>query len=283
MLADEYVRPRPRAEDGPLVTVIIATYNRSEVLRHALRSVLDQSYGNLEVIVAGDACTDDSEDVVKSFGDPRVRWLNLEENSGNQAGPTNAGLDVARGELIAYLNHDDLWRRDHVALLVADMERTGAEVSHTACDSVYSVGRLAGRRFTCPPLGEPQVPSATMHRRSTIEDGARWPDWRATVETPDHVFLRSLVAGRVRLSRVPVLTVVKFPAIARRNLYRERRSREQERFSRLMGSRSFVAREILTGIALLPLRHRTRAAVDRTKSTKPGAMIANHRRFRGLE
>ncbi len=129
MLVDEYVRPRPRAEDGPLVTVVMATYNRSEVLRYALHSALDQRYPRYEVIVAGDACTDDSEQVVASFGDPRVRWINLPENSGSQSGPNGAAVEIANGDLIAYLGHDDLWRRDHLAILVAEIERTGADVA----------------------------------------------------------------------------------------------------------------------------------------------------------
>jgi glycosyltransferase involved in cell wall biosynthesis len=282
MLADEYARRRLRAKDGPLVTVVIPTYNRSEVLRHALRSALDQSYRRLEVIVAGDACTDDSERVVASFADPRVRWINLEQNSGSQGGPSQAALEIATGELVAYLGHDDLWRRDHIAVLVADIERSGADVSYTACDNVFSLGRLAGRRFTCPPLGEHPAPSSLMHRRSLIERGARWPAWRETVEAPDYAFFKRLVAAGARLSRVPALTAVKFPSAARPNLYREHRSREQERFSRRIDGRAFVAREVLTGIVLLPLRRRTRAP-DKSRYTQPGELVADLRRFRGLE
>lgn len=283
MLADEYVRRRPRAEDGPLVTVVIPTYNRSEVLRYALRSALEQSYERLEVIVAGDGCTDDSEHVVASFADPRVKWMNLEVNTGNQSGPNRAALEIATGELIAYLGHDDLWRRDHVAILVADIDRSGADVSYTACDSVFSQGRVAGRRFTCPPLGEPSLPLALMHRRSMIERGAHWRPWRETVDAPDYAFFMSLVAAGARLSRVPALTAVKFPAAARPKLYREHRSREQERFSRRIDGRAFVAREILTGILLLPLRRRTRLPIDQSRYTEPGELVADLRRFRGLE
>lgn len=282
MLVHEYVRPRPREYDGPLVTVVIATYNRSEVLRYALRSALDQSYRSLEVIVAGDGCTDDSEQVVASFGDPRVRWINLEANTGNQAGPNNAALEIANGELIAYLGHDDMWRRDHVALLVAAVER-GADLAYTVADSIFSQGRAAGRRFTCQPVGEPALPGTVMHRRSLYEQGVRWPDWRESVDAPDYAFFQRMVAAGARIARVPVLTLVKFPASARRNVYRERRSREQERFERRMNRRGFVAREVATGIALLPLRARTRLPVDQAQYTKPGALVAELRRFRGLE
>ena len=79
IVSSEYIRQKPRVFDGPLVTVVIATYNRSEVLRYALASALGQTYRRLEVLVVGDACTDDSERVVAGFGDPRVTWTNLEE------------------------------------------------------------------------------------------------------------------------------------------------------------------------------------------------------------
>ena len=71
--------------------------------------------------MVGDACTDDSEEVVRSFADPRVRWENLEENSGSQSGPNNRGLALARGELIAYQGHDDVWHPYHLATLVHAM------------------------------------------------------------------------------------------------------------------------------------------------------------------
>ena len=83
------------------MTVIIATYNWSSVLRYAIHTTLWQTYKNIELLVIGDACTDDSEQVVDSFADPRVRWHNLPENRGNQFGPNNAGLGLARGEYVA--------------------------------------------------------------------------------------------------------------------------------------------------------------------------------------
>ena len=75
------------SQDAPRVSVLIATYNYSSVLHYAVASVLRQSFRDFELIVAGDCCTDDSEAVVQSFGDARVRWLNLSENSGSKSLP----------------------------------------------------------------------------------------------------------------------------------------------------------------------------------------------------
>ena len=94
----------------PRVTIILPTYNWSSVLRHAIASVLRQTFADFELLVIGDGCTDDSAQVVAEAADPRVRWIALPENSGHQSGPNNIGLSEARGEIIAYHGHDDLWR-----------------------------------------------------------------------------------------------------------------------------------------------------------------------------
>ena len=101
----------------PRVSVVTATYNRSHILRHSIASVIAQRLTDWELIVVGDACTDDTADVVASFDDPRIRYHALAANVGEQSGPNNEGVALARGEMIAFLNHDDLWLPDHLALL----------------------------------------------------------------------------------------------------------------------------------------------------------------------
>src|SRR5215210_8057805 len=97
----------------PRVTVVIATYNWSTVLPYSIGSVLDQTFTDFELLVVGDGCTDDSERVVAEIRDPRVRWIDIAP-TGHQSGPNNEGLRQARGELIAYLGHDDLWMPHHL-------------------------------------------------------------------------------------------------------------------------------------------------------------------------
>jgi glycosyltransferase involved in cell wall biosynthesis len=281
VMLEAYVRPAPRAEDGPLVTVVIATYNRSEVLRYALRSALGQSYRNLEVIVVGDACTDDSEAVVASFGDPRVRWMNLAVNSGSGSLPNQAALEVASGEFVAYLGHDDLWRREHVALLVADLARTGADATHSACDSVFP-GRLGIRRLTCWPPGGYVPPSSLMHRREAGLRAGGWRDYREIIGPPDADFVRRLEQTSSH-SRVHALSAVKFPSASRRNSYRDHRCDEQARFSRRMHGRAFVAQEVAALLVTLPARlWRHGPKVDPAARARPGGVVDEYRRIRGL-
>ncbi len=112
----------------PLVSVVIATYNASHLLRYAIASVLGSDYPHFEIIVVGDHCTDDTETVVASFADERIRFINLERNSGQQATPNNAGVAAARGEFLCFLNHDDMYLPDHLSSSVATMRRTGADI-----------------------------------------------------------------------------------------------------------------------------------------------------------
>ena len=283
IVSSEYIRQKPRVFDGPLVTVVIATYNRSEVLRYAVASALGQSYRRLEVLVIGDACTDDSERVVTSFGDPRVTWTNLKQNSGSQAGPNQAGLGAASGELIAYLGHDDLWRRDHIALLVADLQRSGADVSSTVTSYVWP-RPVPVRRFVSPPLGRYVPPSSLMHTRRAADDVGGWRDHRETVRPPDDDFLWRLKEDGKRFSRVRALTVVKFASAVRPASYRDRRFDEQASASRRIDRRGFVAQEVLTGLALFPLRSRAPGPAIRPDAAAiPGGVVSEYRRVRGLQ
>src|SRR5256714_13138994 len=111
----------------PRVTVIIATYNWSSVLPYSIGSVLRQTFTDFELLVVGDGCTDDSEQVVAAIGDPRVRWINLPANHRQQSAPNNEGLRQARGEIIAYLGHDDLWLPHHLEVLVGALDREAAD------------------------------------------------------------------------------------------------------------------------------------------------------------
>ena len=90
-----------------LVSVIIPTYNRSQFLAEAITSVLDQSYKNLELIVVDDGSTDQTSQIVQEFKDKRIRYF-YQENKGVSAA-RNLGFKQARGELIAFLDSDDLW------------------------------------------------------------------------------------------------------------------------------------------------------------------------------
>lgn len=93
------------------VSVIIPTYNRASTIKRAIDSVLGQTYQDFELIVVDDGSTDDTQQIVDSYKDSRVRYLKTEERRGaNHA--RNVGIQNAKGEYIAFQDSDDLWFKD---------------------------------------------------------------------------------------------------------------------------------------------------------------------------
>ena len=94
--------------DNPRASVVIPTYNRARILPRAVRSVLNQTFGDFELIVVDDASTDDTEEVVRAIGDARVIYLRQDANRGGAAA-RDRGIAAARGAYVAFLDDDDEW------------------------------------------------------------------------------------------------------------------------------------------------------------------------------
>jgi GT2 family glycosyltransferase len=107
---------------SPSVSVIIPTFDRGPVLREAIDSVLAQTYRDFDLIVVDDGSTDGTRELVESVygGEARVRYL-YQRNAG-AASARNAGLDLATGQYVAFLDSDDAWKPWHLSLLVAALD-----------------------------------------------------------------------------------------------------------------------------------------------------------------
>ncbi len=120
----------------PKVTVIISTYDRPVMLRRALESVLMQTYEDFEVWVVDDG-SDTAPAICKGIGplfDERSVTLNcavFERNSGYQSAPKNYAIQRCRGAYIAYLDDDNEWDPDHLAVAMARIEETDAALVYT--------------------------------------------------------------------------------------------------------------------------------------------------------
>ena len=108
--AQPLVRRDTERRRAPAVTVVIAAYNCGPWIGSTVRSVLDQSYENLELIVVDDGSTDDTTIQVNSVTDGRLRYVH-QPNSGSPAKPRNLGLRLARAQYVSFLDHDDRWYR----------------------------------------------------------------------------------------------------------------------------------------------------------------------------
>ena len=100
-----------------LVSVILPTYNRANVVSRAICSVLNQSYGNLELLVVDDGSTDGTRKAVEQVADFRVKYIVHPRNRG-VAAARNTAIHQARGELIAFLDSDDTWEQEKLELQV---------------------------------------------------------------------------------------------------------------------------------------------------------------------
>jgi glycosyltransferase involved in cell wall biosynthesis len=97
-------------EKGPLVSVIIPTYNRVHLVGRAIRSVLEQSYQNFELIIVDDGSTDETEALLRMFQekDLRIKCIKHGRNEGGSAA-RNAGIKQAKGKFLVFLDSDDEW------------------------------------------------------------------------------------------------------------------------------------------------------------------------------
>ena len=279
----------------------MATYNYSEVLPYSIGSVLLQTQQDFELLVVGDGCTDDSAAVVGAAGDARVRWIGLDKNAGHQSAPNNEGLRQARGEIIAYLGHDDLWFPDHLERLLAALD--------LGADLAWSVTRLISPDRCDDPLyllptysaGAWIPPSSLAHRRSVTDRVGGWSDYRGLTEDPESDLWRRAHSAGFRFASVPRLTLVKFPASRRRNVYRERPCHEQAGWlKRIVDEPDLASAELLGVVAAhLPNRmfyrdlvgqlwratsQRLRRRFDPSEPSgmAPSAAIDRRREFKGL-
>ena len=92
----------------PKISVVIPVYNRAHLIGDTIESVLEQTYDNFEILVVDDGSTDDTDSVVKSYGDS-VRYIYQENMGMGGAHARNTGIDAATGDFIAFLDSDDEW------------------------------------------------------------------------------------------------------------------------------------------------------------------------------
>lgn len=284
------MNPSHAAAFSPSVSVITATYNWSSVLAYALRSVLRQTFADFEMLIIGDGCTDNSEEVVASFGDPRVRWQNLATNSGHQWAPNNAGLALARGRYIAYLGHDDLWLPSHLQTLVAAMEDTRCDLAFSCAEIIGPPGsnfRTLGGAITADAfdLSETAVPpSIWMHRHQLAAEIGPWRNHHEISIPPDQEFLERAFERGKKLSPVPRLTALRFPASMRQNCYVQRDCAEQAAYTqRIETEPDFAERELIMLADSFLQRHPAdRIPPSRRQNQRAGAIIEHSRAKRGL-
>jgi glycosyltransferase involved in cell wall biosynthesis len=129
----------------PFFSVVIPVYNRADVLGDAIRSVLAQTEQDFEIVVVDDGSRDDPARVAASFADARLRFVRQENKGGGAA--RNAGIDLAQGRFVAFLDSDDVYLPEHLATMRRLLEGTERTVGYAR----IVVDRGDGRSFLKPP------------------------------------------------------------------------------------------------------------------------------------
>jgi glycosyltransferase involved in cell wall biosynthesis len=166
------------------IAVIIPLYNGSRWIRQTLQAVVSQSRPPSEIVVVDDGSTDDSPAIALSFAG--VKLLRNPGKGSHQS--RNFGLQQTTAPLVAFLDQDDLWHRDHLQILGQILDRSpDFPAAVGSCLQFYSERRLQfpdprARDYDFDPWGafpanSVAAPSAVLSRRSALEAIGGWPTW----------------------------------------------------------------------------------------------------------
>ena len=218
-------------EPDPVVTVRIATYGTGRtVVDRAVRSALEQTYPNLDILVVGDSCAEDTVEAMSEIRDPRVRFINLplrgnypplahQRRKVAGAYPMTVGNQLARGAWIAPCDDDDELTPDHVEVLLASCRERRLEMVYSRAEDETHPGvwTSVGRE----PLACGDVSHGSVMFRSELrfmpysltcwkmKEPSDWNLWKrmerigVRIGFVDHVTYRHFLseAGRTRLAR----------------------------------------------------------------------------------
>ena len=108
-----------------MISIIVPVYNAGRFIKETIECVLSQSYSDFELLLVDDCSPDDSAEIIKSFTDPRVKYIKQPENMGAYAA-RNRGLEEAKGRYIAFLDADDIWDKDKLKKELEFMQKENA-------------------------------------------------------------------------------------------------------------------------------------------------------------
>lgn len=186
------------SEKKPLISVIVPVYNMEKYLRKCLDSIAGQSFRNIEIICVNDGSTDSSLDIIKEYASKDGRIVIVDKKNGGLSSARNAGLDIARGEYISFVDSDDwIEARTYNTVLKeisdADVVVFGTNVTgdylmdkRSADDEYYRV-KYSGRQVLTDEMRLNTDVSAwnKLYRRSIIEKGhLRYPEGRLYEDYP---------------------------------------------------------------------------------------------------
>ncbi len=133
-----------------LVSIITPNYNSEKFISHTIKSVINQTYKNWEMIIVDDVSTDNSLNIITSFCkiDSRIQLHKLPENLG-AAIARNKAISLAKGNFIAFLDSDDLWLPQKLELQLNFMLKNNFSLTHTSYEVIEENGRNTNKIIKC--------------------------------------------------------------------------------------------------------------------------------------
>lgn len=193
----------------PLVCVVVPSYNRAHYLRRTLDSILGQDYPAIECIVADGGSRDGTVEILKSYGN-RVRWVS--EPDRGQSDAINKGWRMGRGEILTWLNADDVWEVPGAVRQAVDYlgEHPDVDVVYGDCGNIDREGRRLGRayvhdwdlEYVVEHCDHAIAQPASFLRRSVLEK-IQGVDTRFRIKMDHDLWLRIGLVGKIQY--VPVL------------------------------------------------------------------------------
>ncbi len=233
-----------------LISIVTATYNRSEILTYTIKSVLDQTYTYWELLVVGDCCTDDTETVVQGFNDPRITFHNFEKNFGEQSGPNNYGMQHARGDYIAFLNHDDIWFKDHLEDLIESLQKNGSDLIYSwyypapIDHEITPINCVALDNVHCYNFAAPA--STWLFSKKMVEEIGLWRSYKEVYGAPSQDWLARMYRKGKKITILNKFTVIAVQSGNRKNSYIDKKYNENAFYYEQVTNNPFFREEILT-------------------------------------
>lgn len=137
--------------DDNLVSIITPVYNAERFIEETINSVINQEYKNWEMILVDDCSKDNSENIIKQFlkNDKRIKYIKLSKNSG-AAISRNIAIQNANGRYIAFLDSDDIWKKNKLKVQIEFMKKNNIGFSFSSYEVMDEYGQLINRTINVP-------------------------------------------------------------------------------------------------------------------------------------
>lgn len=211
----------------PLFSIIIPTYNRAELLRRCLNSILSQTFCDWEAVVVDNYSEDNTEEVVKSFNDPRIIYCK-NHNYGIISISRNKAIDLSSGKWLCFLDSDDYWLSDKLESIKPfvteyDIIYHGYRINETNID-IYGNTLKEPYLPNALLLGNPFNPSSTSVSRKILGE-IRFNEERDMFAVEDYDFFLKILRKNPRVKHIKsILTVYQLGGVSHDSREFERNS-----------------------------------------------------------